>query len=190
MDIDNIRSAAVSIGRPDVRLDPNQTWRNPMPYLQLDVPDHYPLSVRRNLARRMGDTYAEVMQTSSDLVGICFRELGEGGVWQCGPDGPVPAAVLLLAIRRGRPPEQRQRLAEAMLDVCCDALDLDPTRVTVEFSQHAGDEIYRKVMVDGVLHGSLGRDWSPDETTTPLIESMMAEVRKAEASKGKAPAAT
>ena len=28
-----------------------------MPYLQLDVPNHYPIEVKRGLARRLGEKY-------------------------------------------------------------------------------------------------------------------------------------
>ncbi|HTX38089.1 MAG TPA: hypothetical protein VME43_23830 [Bryobacteraceae bacterium] len=148
-----------------------------MPYLQLDVPARYPSGLKRGLAQRLGRTYAEIMQTTSDLVIVTFRELGEGNVWHCGPEEAVPAAVLCCEIRRGRPPEQRSRLAAALIDACVETLGLDPLRMEVEFTQHAGDEIYLNGLVDGVIQGSLGRDWTPAETETPLFESMIAERR-------------
>jgi phenylpyruvate tautomerase PptA (4-oxalocrotonate tautomerase family) len=148
-----------------------------MPHLHLDVSANYPVAVKRDLAQRMGNLYAEFMQTTPDLVDVTFRELGEGGVWHCGEGTPVPAAVLSCEIRRGRPPEQRARLAEALLDACVEALGLDPVLLSVEFTQHAGDEIYRKVMVDGVPQGGLGADWSPEETKTPLMETLKAARR-------------
>jgi phenylpyruvate tautomerase PptA (4-oxalocrotonate tautomerase family) len=49
-----------------------------MPYLQLDVPNHYPFDVKRCLARRMGDIFVRIMQTTPDLVTVAFRELGKG----------------------------------------------------------------------------------------------------------------
>jgi len=150
-----------------------------MPYLQLDVPAHYPVAVKRDLAQLMGEIYADVMETTANLVDVCFRELGEGGLWHCDDSGPVPSTVLVMHIRRGRPPEQRARLASAMIDACAEALGLDPTRLTVEFIQHAGDEIFRKVLVDGVLRGSLGRDWSPTEPAVPMMAGMIAEARAA-----------
>jgi phenylpyruvate tautomerase PptA (4-oxalocrotonate tautomerase family) len=139
-----------------------------MPYLHLDVPACYSLTVKRDLAQRLGRLYAEIMQTTPDLVDVTFRELGEGGVWRCGDNAPVPAAVLTLEIRRGRPAEQRARLASALHDACVEALALNPELLSVEFTQHAGDEIYRKGFVDGVLHGALGKDWSPSELETSL----------------------
>jgi phenylpyruvate tautomerase PptA (4-oxalocrotonate tautomerase family) len=142
-----------------------------MPHLQLDVPAHYPVPVKRELARRLGDLYGEIMETTPDMVDVTLRELGEGGVWRCG-DNPTPAAVLSCDIRRGRSPEQRAKLAEAFVDACVEILGLVPTAMTVEFSQHPGDEIYRKVLINGVVRGGLARDWTAEETTTPLMESL------------------
>jgi phenylpyruvate tautomerase PptA (4-oxalocrotonate tautomerase family) len=64
-----------------------------MPYLQLDVPKHYPIEVKRALAQRLADSYARIMQTTPELVTVAFREL-EGGVWSCGAGEPEPGAVL------------------------------------------------------------------------------------------------
>jgi phenylpyruvate tautomerase PptA (4-oxalocrotonate tautomerase family) len=148
-----------------------------MPYLQLDVPTRYTLEVKRGLARRLGNLYAEIMQTTPDLVDVSIREL-EDGVWHCGYQEPMPGAVLMAEIRRGRPAEQRARLAEALMDACVEALAINPIHIAVEFTQHAGDEIYRKLLVDGVLQGGLGKDWSVTETTTALLETLKAEVRQ------------
>jgi phenylpyruvate tautomerase PptA (4-oxalocrotonate tautomerase family) len=52
-----------------------------MPYLQLDIPNRYPLDLKRDLARRLGETFAHIVQTTPDLVTVAFRELGEG---ECG----------------------------------------------------------------------------------------------------------
>jgi len=147
-----------------------------MPHLQLDVPNHYPLTVKRDLAARMGRHYAEIMQTTADLVHVTFRELGEGGVWHCtGGDPITPAAVLSCEIRRGRTPEQRERLGEALMNACVEALGLDALLMNVEFTQHAGDEIYGQIMVDGKLTGGLSKDWSPSETQTPMLATLAAE---------------
>ena len=149
-----------------------------MPHLQLDVPNRYPLPVKRDLAGRLGRHYADIMQTTADLVHVTFRELGEGGVWHCTGGEPVtPAAVLSCDIRRGRPAEQRARLGEALLNACVEALGLDPFLMTVEFTQHAGDEIYGKILVDGVAQGGLAKDWSPAETQSPLVETLRSEAR-------------
>jgi phenylpyruvate tautomerase PptA (4-oxalocrotonate tautomerase family) len=129
-----------------------------MPYLQLDVPNHYPLEVKRDLARRLGAIYARIMQTTPDLVTVAFRELGEGGVWCCGGGEPEPAALLSCDIRRGRAPEQRAELAQALIDVCVETLGLRSDRLAVEFTQHASDEMYR--------HGrGWGTEWMAAEAT-------------------------
>jgi hypothetical protein len=146
-----------------------------MPHLQLELPSKYPLSVKRDLAKRLGDLYGAIMQTTSDLVDVSFRELGEGNMWRCEQPEPVPSAVLICDIRAGRPPEQRARLGEALLNACVVALNLDPLHFGVEFTQHSGDEIYRTILVDGVVHGGLAPDWSPSEATTPLVERLRKE---------------
>jgi phenylpyruvate tautomerase PptA (4-oxalocrotonate tautomerase family) len=57
-----------------------------MPYLQLDVPKHYPVEVKRALAQRLGDSYARIMQTTPELVTVSFRELAKVA---CGPAAPA-----------------------------------------------------------------------------------------------------
>jgi phenylpyruvate tautomerase PptA (4-oxalocrotonate tautomerase family) len=146
-----------------------------MPHLQLELPSKYPLAVKRDLAKRLGDLYGAIMQTTSDLVDVSFSELGEGNVWRCERPMPVPSAVLICDIRAGRPAEQRTRLGEALLNACVEALNLDPLRFGVEFTQHSGDEIYRTILVDGVVHGGLAPDWNPSEVTTPLVERLRKE---------------
>src|ERR1700752_496290 len=91
----------------------------------------------------------------TNLIDVTIRELGEGGVWHCGEKDPEPAAVLSLDTCSGRQPDQRARLAEALHDACVEILGLDPLLLSVEFTQHSGDEIYRKILVDGVLTGGL-----------------------------------
>jgi phenylpyruvate tautomerase PptA (4-oxalocrotonate tautomerase family) len=146
---------------------------------RLHTNGHYSTSIKRDLARRMSRVYAEIMQTTPDLVNVAFRELGEGSVWNGAGEAPSPAAVLSLEIRRGRPPEQRERLAKALLAAVVEALGLDPTLTPIEMTEHAGDEIYMERYVDGVLYGTLGRDWNPKEVDRPLIETMIAKKRAA-----------
>ena len=129
-----------------------------MPYLQLDVPNHYQVGVKRGLAKRLGAEYARIMQTTPELVTVAFRELGEGGVWCCGVGEPEPAALISCDIRRGRPPEQRAELGQALIDACVETLGLRSDRVAVEFTQHTGDEMYR--------HGrGWGSEWTRAEAT-------------------------
>ena len=127
-----------------------------MPYLQLDVPEHYPVEVKRDLARRLGDQFARIMQTTPDMVRVAIRELGEGGVWHCGAGEPEPAACISCDIRRGRTPEQRLKLAQAIVEACAETLGL-PKHTLVEFTQHPGDEFFGP--------GGLAPDWSPAEAS-------------------------
>jgi hypothetical protein len=66
---------------------------------------------------------------------------------------------------------QRERLGAALHDACVETLGLDPLRFTIEFTQHAGDELFGKIFVDGVLRGGLALDWTPDEVVTPLMDT-------------------
>lgn len=146
-----------------------------MPHLQLELTRKYPVALKRELARRLGDLYGEIMQTTPDLVDVSFRELGEGNLWRCETTGPVPSAVLICDIRAGRPAQQRARLGEALHKACVEALSLDPLHFGVEFTQHTGDEIYRTILIDGVVRGGLSPDWSPFEATTPLVDTLRKE---------------
>ena len=130
-----------------------------MPYLQLDLPGSYPVETKRGLARRLGEIYAEVMQTDPSRVRVGFRELGEGGLWHCTSAEPRPGVVLACDIRRGRTAEQRARLAEALIAACREMLAM-PGDVLVEFTQHAGDELYREGR-------GLASDWTPEEARAP-----------------------
>jgi phenylpyruvate tautomerase PptA (4-oxalocrotonate tautomerase family) len=125
-----------------------------VPYLQLDVPRAYPAEVKRRLARRMGEIYARVMQTGASRVRVAFHELPEGNLWHCTEGEPRPGVVLACDIRRGRTAEQRAALAEALIVACREVLDL-PGDVLVEFTQHAGDELYREGK-------GLAEDWTPE----------------------------
>lgn len=131
-----------------------------MPYLQLEVPRQYPTEVKRALARRMGETYARIMQTTPTIVSVAIRELPEGSLWHCGDGEPEPGAVLVCDIRRGRTPGQRAELAQALIEVCSQALGLRSDRLPVEFTQHAGDEMYR-------AGRGWAADWTPAEARAP-----------------------
>jgi phenylpyruvate tautomerase PptA (4-oxalocrotonate tautomerase family) len=127
-----------------------------MPYLQLDVSNEYSVADKKRLARRLGEIYADLMQASVKRISVAIREL-DGGVWRCTDGDPYPAALLMCDIRRGRPAEQRSRLAEALVGACIDILGLRIDQINVEFTQHTGDEMYHSVM------GGLSDDWNENE---------------------------
>jgi phenylpyruvate tautomerase PptA (4-oxalocrotonate tautomerase family) len=126
-----------------------------MPYLQLHVPRSYPAETKRKLARRMGEIYARIMETDPARVRVAFLELPAGSLWHCTDGEPRPGVVLSCDIRKGRTAEQRARLAEALIGACADELDL-PGEVLVEFTQHAGDELYRQGR-------GMAEEWSAEE---------------------------
>jgi phenylpyruvate tautomerase PptA (4-oxalocrotonate tautomerase family) len=128
-----------------------------MPYLQLDVPNSYPADIKRELAGQLGSIYAEVMKTQAEKVVVAVRELGEDSMWRCG-NPCASAAMLSCDIRLGRPAELRALLAERLIEACARLLDLMPDRLTVEFTQHPGDDFYRP-------GSGLVPDWSPAEAS-------------------------
>lgn len=130
-----------------------------MPYLQLDVNDHYPTAVKQRLAEKMSRTYAEMMSVDIRRISVAVRELGEGGLWRI-PDEegpPVPVSLMMLDIRQGRTPELRMALAKALCAHCIELLGLREDRLNVEFTQHTGDEMYHPTL------GGYSPDWTPAE---------------------------
>lgn len=123
-----------------------------MPYLQLDVIGPYSAETKQLLAKRLCATYAKLMKVDMHRISVAIRELGEGGLWRMIAGEPQPAAMLMCDIRRGRSAECRLILAEALCRDCTAVLDLPPDRLNVEYTQHAGDEMY---------HPALG-GWSPE----------------------------
>jgi phenylpyruvate tautomerase PptA (4-oxalocrotonate tautomerase family) len=128
-----------------------------MPYLQLDVSKNYSVISKEQLAKRVGQIFSSLMQADVNRVTFTIRELGEGSVWRCTEDKPRPAALFMCDIRRGRSAEQRTELAQALMKACQETLGLTVEELNIEFTQHAGDEMYHPMM------GGLSEDWSPNE---------------------------
>ena len=130
-----------------------------MPYLQLDVVDHYPVVTKQRLAAKMSATYAQMMSADIRRISVAIRELGEGSVWRVTDLGgdPVPVAVMMMDIRRGRSAEQRMDVARALCAHCIELLGLREDRLNVEFTQHAGDEMFHPAL------GGYSPEWSHDE---------------------------
>ena len=127
-----------------------------MPYLHLDLPVAVAPADRAELALGLAHAYARVMETNPERVTVAFRELGENGVVRIGPDGALETVVMVNCdVRRGRPPEQRERLGDAVAALLEDALGWPRRRTILEFTEHAGDEVWRST--------GLGTDWSPAE---------------------------
>lgn len=106
---------------------------------------------------RLGEIYAGLMQADRRRISVAIRELNDG-IWRCTEGEPYPAALLMCDIRRGRPPEQRSKLADALIRACVDTLGLRLDQINVEFTQHAGDEMFHPML------GGLSDDWHEGET--------------------------
>ncbi|BCZ83440.1 hypothetical protein PTKU46_60600 [Paraburkholderia terrae] len=131
-----------------------------MPYLQLDVNGHYPIEQKKLLAAKFSETYARIMSVDIRRISVAIRELGEGSVWRIPEaDGePVAVSLMMLDIRRGRPPELRMQLAEALCAHCVEILGLQQDRLNVEFTQHSGDEMYHPAL------GGYSPEWEPGQS--------------------------
>lgn len=108
-----------------------------MPHLQLDTAWTYPTEVKRELARRFGEVYGEVMQTSPDMVDVTIREF-DGGVWRCG-DETRPGRGAVVRHPPG-PPCRATRTARR-----CPLPD------------HRGGPWYRSTAAQGGIHPARGR---------------------------------
>ena len=126
-----------------------------MPYLQVDLPGTYPATTKRAAAEQIGALYAEIMQTRRSMVNVGFRELGPDNLYRCG-EALAAGLVVMCDIRRGRPAAQRLRLARALRELCAESFGLAPDQIVVEFTQHAGDEMYRD--------GAWGPEWDASES--------------------------
>ncbi len=125
-----------------------------MPYLQLDVNGRYAEADKKALARKLFATYARMMAVDVRRISVAIRELGDGGVWRMIDGEPQPGSMLMCDIRRGRPPALRLALAKALCADCVAVLGLREDRLNVEFTQHAGDEMYHPAL------GGFSPEWS------------------------------
>jgi phenylpyruvate tautomerase PptA (4-oxalocrotonate tautomerase family) len=150
----------LSPGMPESATNPaTASETSNMPYLQLDVNEHYAAQTKRQLAAQMSETYARMMSVDIRRISVAIRELGEGGVWRIAEAGqePVPVAVMMLDIRQGRSPELRMEVAKALCAHCIEILGLREDRLNVEFTQHSGDEMYHPAL------GGYSPEWTADE---------------------------
>ena len=129
-----------------------------MPYLQLDVNGIVPAADKRRLAERLAGDYSDLMKVDIRRISVAIRECGDGAVWRTVDGQLVPVSVLMLDIRRGRPAELRMDVARRMIAACVEILGLREDRLNVEFTQHAGDEMYHPTL------GGYSPEWSADET--------------------------
>jgi phenylpyruvate tautomerase PptA (4-oxalocrotonate tautomerase family) len=126
-----------------------------VPSLQLFAPTTYSSAVKRALAERLGDSYAAIMETPLKTITVVIIDLGADSVWRCGEGGAEPSAMLMCDIRRGRTAERRADLARRLIADCHELGGLDPAAIKVEFTQHAGDEMYHPHL------GGFNVEWEP-----------------------------
>jgi phenylpyruvate tautomerase PptA (4-oxalocrotonate tautomerase family) len=126
-----------------------------MPYLQIDLPRAVDPDDKRRFAERLARIYAETMETQPHIPAIGFRELGPNNLVRLQEGALRPVVVVTCDVRRGRPPEQRERFARRIAAECSAAFDIDVMQVVVEFTQHDADEMFR--------YGATAPEWSAAE---------------------------
>ena len=67
-----------------------------MPYLHLDLPGTYPVAVKRDLATRLCELYAEVMETQLWRPNVGIAELGKDNLYHLGSDGLEPITMVMV----------------------------------------------------------------------------------------------
>ena len=128
-----------------------------MPYLHLNLPGTYPVEIKRELATRLCNLYADVMQTQLWRPNVGIAELGKDNLFHLGDEGLEAVTMVLIEYRRGRSQEQRLELGRAIVDVCVELLDVPRRTVLVEFTPHSGDELLRD--------GNWVAEWTPEEAS-------------------------
>jgi phenylpyruvate tautomerase PptA (4-oxalocrotonate tautomerase family) len=128
-----------------------------MPYLQLDVIRNYPYETKQLLAKKLGALYSEIMKVDQNRITISINELGEGSIWRCSNNEPVPAAMMMCDIRSGRDASTRALLSKSIIAICNEVLELEAGQLNIEFTQHAGDEMYHQRL------GGFSANWNADE---------------------------
>ena len=129
-----------------------------MPSIQIDLPLDVLVSIKHELAKRVGKIYADRMEVNADLLTVSIHALGHGGIWRCHQDRePTPSALIMCDIRSGSPPETRAALAQSLIDACVDLLHLDSLWIKVEFTQHSGGEMHHPHL------GGFNKDWTGNE---------------------------
>jgi phenylpyruvate tautomerase PptA (4-oxalocrotonate tautomerase family) len=128
-----------------------------MPYLRLDLAKTYPPETKRELAKRLWELYADVMQTQLWRPNVGIAELGEENLFQMGEDGLESITMVLVEIRRARSLDLRLELGRRIVDICTEVLGVPKRTVLVEFTVHTGDEILRE--------GEWAGDWTAVEAS-------------------------
>lgn len=113
-----------------------------MPYLQLDVNFTYTIEHKKALAKKMAETYADLLKVDIGRVTVAIREVGLGGIWKVVDGEPAAVSVLICAVQSGVSPEVHMEVAKALCADCVEAFDLREDRLHVEFTHHAGDDMH------------------------------------------------
>ena len=129
-----------------------------MPYLQLEVIRSYPYATKKMLAKRIGEVYSKIMKADQNRITVSIRELGEGSLWRCGDGEPMPAAIMMCDIRKGRDALIRTELSRELIDMCNEVLGLETGQLNIELPSIAAMKCITSGWEALVRNGLLRRD--------------------------------
>lgn len=123
-----------------------------MPHLRFDLSVAVTDSERASFADWVAETYAEVMDTGTDHVGVSVVE-SDPQLGGAAPEDPV--ALVNADVRVGRTEEQRHALARRLTAELGDRFGVPERTVYVVVTEHEG--------ADFVLGGDPLDEWDPTE---------------------------
>ena len=127
-----------------------------MPHLQFEINRHIPDATKVELAERVRQLFAEVMDTGTDHISISIHECGTHDLSLGRVQDPEKGIVLVDAdLRRGRTLEQRRTLALGFIALLQELLQIPPEHVYLTFTEHPGEDFH---LSDRVL-----ANWQQDE---------------------------
>jgi len=127
-----------------------------MPHLQFEINRHIPDATKVELAERVRQLFAEVMDTGTDHISISIHECGTHDLSLGRVQDPEKGIVLVDAdLRIGRTLDQRRTLALGFIALLQELLQIPPEHVYLTFTEHPGEDFH---LSDRVL-----ANWQQDE---------------------------
>ena len=127
-----------------------------MPHLQFEINRHIPDATKVELAERVRQLFAEVMDTGTDHISISIHECGTHDLSLGRVQDPEKGIVLVDAdLRIGRTLDQRRTLALGFIDLLQELLQIPAEHVYITFTLHPGEDFH--------LSEKYLADWQQDE---------------------------
>lgn len=127
-----------------------------MPHLRFEINRNIPDTTKVDLAHRVRQLFAEVMDTGTDHISISIYECATHDLSLGRVQEPEKGIALIDAdVRAGRSLAQRRRLALGFIDLMQELLNIPAEHVYITYTQHPGEDFH---LSDRVL-----ANWQEDE---------------------------